>query len=145
MTKDRNSDKDNRKAETRSIEELASELMNQIKENAARGRFVPKADAWESDTAYFISIYLPGLEKKDVSMEVKDGHIMIFGERELEPELSACKMRLMQSDYGYFQRRIKLNPKADVNNMRARMENGILRIVIPKHQAQEYEVKTKVA
>lgn len=134
-----------RKHEAQSIEALAGELMEKIKQNAAQQRFIPQADVWESDMLYKIFIYLPGIDKENINLEIKDDFLVVSGERQMEPVLKEEKLRLMESSYGYFQRRIKLNRKVDASSIRAKVENGILNIVIPKREAQDGTIQVKVA
>ncbi|MGZ5243572.1 MAG: Hsp20/alpha crystallin family protein [Bacteroidia bacterium] len=134
-----------RKGETKSIGEIANELMAQIKENAVQKQFIPQADVWESDGAYHISVYLPGIDRADVKLDVKDGYLIISGERAMQPDVKEHKIRLLESAFGIFQRRIKLNQKADIQNIKAKLEQGILNINIPKLQEQEYIQNIKVA
>lgn len=133
-----------RKGEPMSIGDLANELMQHIQPNTERQSFMPKADVWESEVAYHVSVYLPGLEKDEINLDVKDGYVIVSGERKVDAETDR-QVRKLESDYGYFQRRVKLNTKADAEKVKARLENGVLLITIPKLQGEAYARNIKVA
>lgn len=128
-----------------SVGDLANELLRNMKPEAEGPSFIPKADVWESETAYHVSVYLPGLEKDEIQLSVKDGYIVVSGERKLAAEYEQQQVRKLESDYGYFQRRVKLNTKADAERIKARLENGVLNITIPKLQDEAYSRNIKVA
>lgn len=134
-----------RKGEVQNLEDLTNELMSQIKTNASLQKFVPKADVWELETGYKVFVYLPGIDKNSVNLEVKDGFLIISGERAIHPELAIEKAKLLESSYGEFQRRIKLNQKVNLEAIIANFESGILNIIIPKIQNEDIQRVIKVA
>lgn len=146
MQDTKNFDKEfGRKGEVQSLEDLTNELMSQIKTNASLQKFVPKADVWELETGYKVFVYLPGIDKDSVSLEVRDGFLIISGERNIIPELAIEKAKLLESSYGQFQRRIKLNQKVNLEAIIANFESGILNITIPKIQNEDIQRVIKVA
>jgi HSP20 family protein len=146
MQDTKNFDKEfGRKGEVQNLEELTNELMGQIKTNASLEKFVPKADVWELEAGYKVFVYLPGIDKDSVSLEVRDGFLIISGERNIIPELAIEKAKLLESSYGQFQRRIKLNQKVNLEAIIANFESGILNITIPKIQNEDIQRVIKVA
>ena len=146
MQDTKNFDKElERKGEVQSLEDLTNELMNQIKTNASLQKFVPKADVWELETGYKVFVYLPGIDKESVNLEIKDDFLIISGERTMNAEFAREKAKLLESAYGQFQRRIKLNQKVNLENIKAEFEAGILNISIPKIQAENVQRAIKVA
>jgi HSP20 family protein len=129
------------------VGELTQEILSQINANAeVEKRFIPKTDVWESAVGYHIHIYLPGMASEEIGLEYKDEFIIVSGERKnrMLSDIST-EMKLNESDYGYFQRRIKLNEKVDQNKIKAKLEHGVLMISIQKLQAEGYRTQTKVA
>lgn len=81
-----------------------------------------------------ITVELPGVEKKNVSVNVNDGHLVITAERK-RPELKEQEQWIRNEiSYGTFERRIELPYTVDVEKVSAVQENGILSIVLPKHE-----------
>jgi len=134
-----------RKNKVQSIEQLAGELMEQIKVNAAQRKFIPETDVWELDGGYRVFIYLPGIQKEQVNLEVKDGFLIISGEKNISPEFEKEKAKLLESNYGYFQRRIKLNKRINTDGIKAQFESGVLNVYLPKIQDEDFLRAAKVA
>lgn len=82
-----------------------------------------------------ISVELPGVHKQDVSVGIKDGLLTITAERK-RPELKENEQWLRNElNYGKIERAIELPYTVDVEKVTAVHENGILSIVLPKHEA----------
>jgi HSP20 family protein len=81
-----------------------------------------------------ITVELPGVDKKDVAVNVNDGHLVITAERK-RPELKEQEQWIRnEMTYGTFERRIELPYTVDVEKVSAVQENGILSVVLPKHE-----------
>lgn len=92
--------------------------------------YVPKTNVWETNEQYLIVLDIPGTVL--VNTEVKDGFLILTGCRELPKSAESGKIRLLESAFGQFQRRIKLNSKSDLENISCTVENGVVTIKIPK-------------
>jgi len=98
----------------------------------------PKLEVAETDKEVKVTAELPGLDEKDVQVELVNGVLAIKGEKKTETE---DKDRLFSERfYGRFERRIPLDG-VDEDKVSASFKNGVLNVVLPKSaQAQE---KTK--
>jgi HSP20 family protein len=76
-----------------------------------------------------ITAELPGLDEKDVSLEIANGVLSIAGEKKAESEDKA--RRFSERYYGRFERRIPLED-VDEDKVSAAFENGVLTITVPK-------------
>lgn len=94
----------------------------------------PPADVQETSDGYFILLDLPGLEKKDIKITMKDGILSIAGKREKK------EGRIIERYYGSFSRSFRLNTKVTANKISANFKNGVLEIAIPKEEGKEIEV-----
>jgi HSP20 family protein len=82
-----------------------------------------------------ISMELPGVTKQDVSVSINDGQLTITAERK-RLELKENEQWLRNElNYGKIERTIELPYTVDVEKVSAVHENGILSIVLPKHEA----------
>jgi HSP20 family protein len=89
----------------------------------------PQIDIDETDKEVLITAELPGLDEKDVSLEIADGVLSISGEKKTE---SADKARrFSERYYGRFERRIPLED-VDEDKVSASFKNGVLTITMPK-------------
>jgi HSP20 family protein len=81
-----------------------------------------------------VSIELPGVLKQNVSVSVNDGLLTITAERK-KPELKENEQWLRnEMTYGTIERTIELPYTVDVEKVSAVHENGILSVILPKHE-----------
>ncbi len=103
--------------------------------NAVQWR--PAANISETDKEYLIKAELPEVEKKDVAVTVHEGVIRIRGERRLERTDDSEKQHRVESFYGSFERSFSLPADADESKVYAESKDGVLKVHIPKTQAQQ--------
>jgi len=121
------------------------ELENRIFQNYAPvatnekgiSTFTPSVNTRESEFAYHIDVDLPGVKKEDIKVDIKDGLLTISGERKLKNETKEDDYYKMETFFGKFSRSFNLPEDADVDNIEAKSENGVLEIVIPKLKKEE--------
>ena len=89
----------------------------------------PQIDIDETDKEVRITAELPGLEEKDVSLEIANGVLFISGEKKSETEDK--ERRFSERYYGRFERRISLED-VDEDKASAAFKNGVLTITLPK-------------
>jgi len=109
----------------------------------------PEADHWlpamdirETDKALLIQAELPGIDKKDVKVEVKDDVLTISGERKYEKDVKEENVHRIERAYGRFSRSFSLPSNVDTGKVDATMRNGVLEI---KLQKQEGAMTRKVS
>jgi HSP20 family protein len=89
----------------------------------------PQIDVDENDKELRVTAELPGLDEKDVSLEMANGVLSISGEKKSETEDK--DRRFSERYYGRFERRIPLED-VDEGKAQASFKNGILTVTIPK-------------
>jgi len=89
----------------------------------------PQIDIDETDKEVRITAELPGLDEKDVSLEIANGVLSISGEKKSESEDKA--RRFSERFYGRFERRIPLED-VDEDKVSAAFKKGVLTITVPK-------------
>lgn len=94
--------------------------------------FSPATDITEGDSAYFLSMDLPGLKKEDIKIEINDGTLVVSGERKSFLQETKDKVQRYEKTYGFFKRSFSLPKIADGDRIQAKHENGVLEITIPK-------------
>ena len=102
----------------------------------------PKVRAWSSDESLCVEAELPGVESSDVSVEVDGDVLVIAGERK-SGEASEAKALLDERFTGKFERRLQLPFRVAASDVKARYENGLLRVTVPK-AAEEQRRKIQV-
>jgi len=89
----------------------------------------PQIDIEETEKEVGITAELPGLDEKDVSLEIANGVLSISGEKKFESEDKA--RRFSERHYGRFERRIPLED-VEEDKVSAAFKNGVLSITVPK-------------
>lgn len=95
-----------------------------------RSRF-PRVNIYENDDEYVVSAELPGVDKNDVSIILKDNSLKISGEIKKDKN-KKDNAHLEERHEGNFERNILLNEKVDADKINAELKNGILLVKIPK-------------
>jgi HSP20 family protein len=108
----------------------------------ATGAFSPRVDVSETDKEVNVSAELPGMEEKDLSVEMDDGAITIRGEKKEEKEEKGKNWYTREQSYGSFHRSIALPAGVDVSKAKAKFKNGVLKITAPKREEEQTKRKT---
>ena len=97
----------------------------------------PASEASGDDNTYRISIELPGVEEKDVTLSAENGIVSLKGEKKTEREEKGETWYFSERQYGSFSRSFRLPPDADEDNVKADLKNGVLTITVPKVKEEE--------
>ena len=92
---------------------------------------LPACDLEETDSHWLMSVDLPGVAKKDISIEVKDDQLVITGERKSENK----KRGFSERYYGKFQRALTLPSGVDPEKIEANYQDGVLTVAIAKAES----------
>ncbi len=129
----------------REIKELENRIfqnyMPQVATEKGINAFTPSVNTREDEKAYYIEVDLPGVKKEDIKVDIKDNTLTISGERKLKEEVKEEDYYKIETSIGKFTRTFTLPEDADIENIDAKNENGVLDIVIPKVKKEE-SVKT---
>jgi HSP20 family protein len=107
-------------------------------------RFLDRAGGWpsievsETDKEVKVTAELPGLEEKDVEVELANGVLAIKGEKRTETEDK--DRRFSERYYGRFERRIAVD-QVDEGKVAASFKNGVLTVTLPKSPEAQQRVK----
>lgn len=99
---------------------------------ARMAELTPAMDVKETDKAIEITAELPGLEEKDVEIDVSDNMLTLRGEKKAESEEQGQDFRMMERSYGSFYRSFTLPPGIDADKIQAKMSKGVLTLTLPK-------------
>ena len=94
--------------------------------------FNPVVNTREGEFAYHVEADLPGVKKADIKVSVKGKTLTLSGERKHKDEVNKEDYHRVESSFGKFERTFTLPDGADVENITASNEDGVLEIVIPK-------------
>jgi HSP20 family protein len=106
---------------------------------------VPAVDIAEKDSAYEITAELPGMEEKDIDVELSDGMLAIKGEKKEEKEEKKKDYYLSERRFGSFRRSFRVPESVDADKIEAQFQNGVLTLILPKSEkARKQERKIAV-
>lgn len=103
--------------------------------------FSPRVDVTETDKEVHVSAELPGMDEKNITVEMDDTAITVRGEKREEKEEKGKNWYTREQSYGAFHRVIPLPANVDGEKAKAKFKNGVLTITAPKRE--EDTVKRK--
>jgi HSP20 family protein len=106
---------------------------------------MPSVDVTETDKEIEITAELPGLEEKDVQVNLSDNLLTIRGEKKAEKEQKDKNYRLVERSYGSFERTLELPEGINADAIKANISKGVLKVTVPKPapaQAKKIDVKS---
>jgi HSP20 family protein len=106
---------------------------------ASTRAWAPALDISEGTDAYRVTVELPGVKLDDLEITVEDGLLTIQGERHFASESSEEQYHRLERSSGAFRRSITLPAQVEADAVEASMEDGVLRILVPK--AEEAKAK----
>ncbi|WP_213290465.1 Hsp20/alpha crystallin family protein [Bradyrhizobium sp. sGM-13] len=98
----------------------------------------PNVEVSETEKEVKVIAELPGLEEKDVNVELRDGMLTISGEKKSETEDK--ERRFSERYYGRFERSVPVDD-VDQDNVGASFKNGVLTVTLPKLPTAQHKVK----
>ncbi|NEU77558.1 Hsp20/alpha crystallin family protein [Nostoc sp. UIC 10630] len=101
---------------------------------------VPAAELQETDDAILLKLELPGLEAKDLDIQVTQDAVHISGERKSETKTENNGTTRSEFYYGKFQRVIPLSARIQNTNVTADYKDGILNLTLPKTEQEKNKV-----
>ena len=115
-------------------------------ENATMPTFwSPAVDIYETDENIVLKAGLPGVDKKDVSVEVKDSTLILKGERKREKEVKEENYHRVERSFGTFMRSFTLPVSVKQDQVKAKFKDGVLEVTLPKaEEAKPKQVKVEV-
>lgn len=104
----------------RTIFGMFDELLYDLKRIEGGKDWTPVVHSEEDENGYKIDVEVPGVKKEDIEIEIKDGYLKVSGEKKWKDEMS----KFSKSWY--------LDGYIDIENIVARIDNGILTLELPK-------------
>ena len=103
--------------------------------------FSPYMNVSESDLEYTVSMDLPGVDKKDVEVNISEGMLTVIGERKNSQQGKDNSYILQETSYGTFRRSFELSNAVKEDKIKACFKNGVLNLTIPKAEEVKPAVK----
>jgi len=116
-------------------------LLNRLLGNDFIPAFHASVDVLSDDKNYTITLEIPGLEKKDISLELQDRMLLIKGNKQQEKEEKDKHFYRIERHYGTFERVLAIPDDGDAEQISASMKNGILTVTIPREDTVDSSVR----
>ncbi len=117
------------------------QLFNKVESDFGKAIVKPKVDVYGTDKEYVIEAELPGIEEKDLSVELKDEVLILSAEKKHEEKTEEKGYYRVERSYGSFRRVLNIPDDADKDNINAKLKKGILRITMPRTKEVESSSK----
>ena len=107
---------------------------------------IMKTDIREYDTGYELDIDLPGFKKDEISVELENGYLSISAAKDLDKDEQNKQGKYIRRERyaGAMQRSFYVGDHITQEDIKARFEDGILRLSIPKKDAKAVEAKKTI-
>jgi HSP20 family protein len=105
---------------------------------------MPITDIEETDDAWVIEAELPGVNRKDVNVEMRDSEVIISGEIKEKERKGVLRRQTRKT--GEFEYRVTLPGDSDAEHIEANLHDGVLTVRVPKtEQAKPRRIEVKAA
>ena len=106
-----------------------------------------KTDIREHDAGYEVDIDLPGFKKDEISIELENGYLTVSAAKGLDKDEEDKKGKYIRKERyaGAMQRSFYVGENLTQEDIKAKYENGILKLSVPKKEAKPVETKKTIA
>ena len=128
---------------------MLQDRMNRLFDNAGRTwgndepsastTWSPAVDIFETEGEIVVKAELPGMERKDITLNLENNVLTLRGDRRFEKETKDDNYHRIERSYGGFSRAFTIPTSVDDDKIRADYKDGILKIALPKKE----QVKAK--
>lgn len=102
----------------------------------------------EDDKNYIIEMDMPGVKKEDLEIGVKENILSIYAERKKEDKTESKNGDKKEAFVvvSKYEQSFNISDKGvDIDNIQANLDNGVLKITLPKKEEVKYEKKIEIA
>lgn len=116
------------------VNRLFDDMFPEIRQTDDMGlmEWRPVVDTYEKNDHIVVNAELPGVNKEDITVDVKNNVLTISGERKHEENVNETNYYRNERFYGKFQRSFTLPDNVDAEKVDAVYKDGVLEVKIPK-------------
>ena len=103
-------------------------------EPSATTTWSPAVDIFETEGEIVVKAELPGMEHKDIALNLENNVLTLKGERRFQKETKDDNYHRIERAYGGFSRAFSIPATVDEEKIRAEYKDGVLKIVLPKKE-----------
>ena len=121
------------------------DTVNRLLSEPATRPWSPAVDIFETENELLLRADLPGLDIKDVDIEVENGTLSLRGERKYQNESKEGGFHRIERSYGSFARYFTMPDTVDTDSVKADYKQGVLTVTLPKKEvAKPRQIKVQV-
>jgi len=114
-------------------------------ESLTTSSYAPAVDVYEGEHNVTLKIEVPGIDEKDIDVQLENNTLTVHGERKIEKEEKEENYRRVERQYGSFTRTFTLPTTVDSEKVSATYDKGVLKIALPKKaEAKPKQIKVTV-
>ena len=114
-------------------------------ESLTTSSYAPAVDVYEDEHNVTLKIEVPGIDDKDIDVQLENNTLTVHGERKIEKEEKEENYRRVERQYGSFTRTFTLPTTVDSEKVSATYDKGVLKIALPKKaEAKPKQIKVTV-
>lgn len=116
-----------------------------LSEPSAARPWTPAVDIFETEDELLLKADLPGVEMKDIDIQLENGTLSLRGERTYQHEAKEGGFHRVERSYGSFARYFTLPDTVNPEGVKAEYKNGVLTVKLPKKEiAKPRQIKVQV-
>ena len=108
------------------------QLFGQFRKNVKQAAYRPVVDIEETEDGFVLQADLPGLAENEISIEVDGLDLVISGKREVAKAEKEATVFRRERPFGDFERRFKMGPNIQSENIKAAYKHGVLTVTLPR-------------
>jgi len=124
----------------RQMNRIFDELLPVTRETRDGITFVPPAEMEETADEIHLKLEIPGMDAKDLNVEVSAEAVSISGERKSETKTEEKGVTRTEFRYGKFERVIPLPARIQNDKVQAEYKDGVLTLTLPKAEEEKNKV-----
>jgi HSP20 family protein len=120
--------------------------LNEGETPVAASSFIPAVDIYEDPEKVVLKLEVPGIDQKDLSVNIENNTLTVKGERKFEADEKEQNFQRIERSYGSFIRAFTLPTTVNTEDVAASYNAGVLKLELHKKpEAQPKQIEIKVA
>jgi len=126
---------------------LFQDTINRLLSDQSTTRpWAPSVDIFETENELVLKADVPGVELKNIDIQIENGTLTLKGERKFERDENSKGFHRLERSYGSFVRYFTVPDTVDTENVKAEFSNGVLTVTLPKKEiAKPKSIKVQVS
>lgn len=125
---------------------LFQDTVNRLLDQPGTRPWAPAVDIFETENELLLKADLPGIDMKDIDIQLENGTLALRGERRFEQEAKEGGYHRVERSYGSFARYFTLPDTVDPEHVKADYKSGVLTVKLPKKElAKPRQIRVEVS